>query len=125
MDIQALTENLIAIDEDVLASVSTFIMEHNPGWLPEYQELLDKVSSEFIPFIDANPAAHKTEFFFQDMERNVEGESMNGYVYIALLNLDGHSDDNVVKAYELFFPVDEQGNPQDAIQLMPHTQIRH
>jgi hypothetical protein len=125
MTLEELETKVIAIDEDVFEAVAMFIAAHNLNWMPEYQELLDRVSDEFIPFIQQNPAAHKSEFFFRDMERNVEEKLLTGYVYIALLNLDGHSDDNVVKAYELFFPVDPTGKPIDAIQLMPGTQRQH
>lgn len=113
-------KNILATDEDVFPAVVAFVMANNPAWLPELQEFLDNVSDEFIPFIMANrdKGATKMEIWLKDMEREIKGlGERKGFVYAAVLNVNGPKGHSVVKGYELFFPVGENGKPTDIIPL--------
>lgn len=118
--------NVLAMGEDVFPQVSIFVMQHNPEWMGEYQDFLDHVSNEFIPFISANEGAGKDEYFFKDIEREVEGQQLKGFVYSVLLTMQRDAAREVVKSYELFFPVDETGKVFDMMMLARQSELpRH
>lgn len=122
---EGIEKNLIAMDDDAFQEVAIFIMENNPDWMTDYQEFQDKVALEFIPFIQQNQWASKAHYFFKDMERDVEGTKLVGFTYTALLTMTEPGKEEVIKGYELFFPVGKDDKPYDVMMLQQASERTH
>lgn len=122
---EELEKSILATDEECFPFIAQFIMQHNPKWMSEYQAFLDMTSREFIPFIQQNKGAGKSEIFFKDVERAIEGKELKGFVYVAILNLILNDEYQVVKSYELFFPTDKSGEPTGIMSLARRSEQPH